>query len=416
MRRTSAPLSPRAQRWLAAALGTALSVGIAAYGWSHWRAARGARSTVRLVDRSSELRDLLERGSAAAQEPAVAASEATHARVLRAGNFTLQLREFDAEARSIYFPGIGGQYLDDPHVYARHRPHLDTWLPMAEYPGGGYRIRTNSLGMREDADPATVRPDLRVLFSGDSHAEGVCDNAHSIANLLEAELAARPGAGSVEALNAGLGGMNPFYSLAVLEHYAPLLRPHVFVALVYGGNDFSDAIEVERWMNRRPPARFEGRKPAQRVDALRSHIGFLPQEASQAFYFASNTGESLRCVRLLEALSIEMDRIAKAHDALALIAYLPPATRVDPSHVREDVAEVCAAYALTESDLALSDRIADAWLAGLAQRGIAHVDLRPVLKASSEPCYWKFDSHLNLHGNELVARELAAELEALLKR
>jgi lysophospholipase L1-like esterase len=408
---------------LIAALSASLAVAVAAYGWSHWgwsqwgwsRRGSAGGSTVHLVDRSHAVRNLLEREVRAAEREVHAATRADGARILRAGSFEMPLRKLDPEALRIYFPAIGESCLADDRMYLRRQPRVDTWFEMAEYPGGGYRIRTNALGMREDTEPAEQRPDLRVLVTGDSHTDGVCGNGASIPNALEALLAAQPGAGSVEVLNAGLGGTNPFYYLAVLERYAPELRPHAFVAIVYGGNDFSDALELERWMNRREPAKFSRRKPVGRVDGLNWSMGFLPQEAVQANYFANNLEEVPRCIRLLEALSAEIARVAEQAQCVALIAYLPPATRVEPLHTAENVAAVMQAFGLTEADLALSDRIADAWLARLAERGIAHVDLRPALKAEQQSCYWNSDSHLNLRGNQVIARELRAKLETLLE-
>ena len=88
-----------------------------------------------------------------------------------------------------YFEIDGELTVYDPYSYFRHRGNLDVERPWEEHPDGRWMLRTNSLGMRRDSEPAAERPDLRVLVVGDSHTDGVCDNDESYCALLEAALA-----------------------------------------------------------------------------------------------------------------------------------------------------------------------------------------------------------------------------------
>ena len=78
----------------------------------------------------------------------------------------------------------------DPWTYFRQRPNIVEKEPWPERADGQWMLRTNDLGFREDAALPVPRPALRVLVTGDSHTDGVCNNDESFANLLEARLRA----------------------------------------------------------------------------------------------------------------------------------------------------------------------------------------------------------------------------------
>ena len=121
-----------------------------------------------------------------------------------------------ADVAPVLFPfGATEEY--DAWSYFRHKPSQRLRLPLAEHDGGSFECSTNSLGLREDAELAAARPDLRILVTGDSHTDGVCENRESYANRLEASLLVdRPGK-CVEVLNAGTGGFSFHNYLGVLE-------------------------------------------------------------------------------------------------------------------------------------------------------------------------------------------------------
>jgi len=320
----------------------------------------------------------------------------------------------EATAPAVFWALDKRRYRYDPNAYYLRRGPAVWRKDWAEHPDGGWEARTNRLGMREDADPAPERPDLRILVAGDSHTDGVCPNADSFTNLLEARLAARWPERSVEALNAGLGGYSTYNYLGTLDAYAEL-EPHVFVVVVYGGNDFMESMRLQRYFQRRPPPEpgpyaakmlFE-EHPAARI--------ILSQELAQAFYFLNNPDDVQASIDVTAAILVEASERCAARGVRFLCAYLPPPGRAQGSLYEPALLPVLEAHGQGRAALAVSDAIADGWIAIARERGIACVDLRPAFAASEKPCYWQLDHHIDLEGQRVVADALEAALLEMLE-
>jgi hypothetical protein len=148
--------------------------------------------------------------------------------------------------RAHLLPAIDKNQVYDEHLLARRKPHFQGHIDLAEHPQGGWDIRTNALGLREDQEVPEEKADLRVLVVGDSHVDGLCANADSFPNLLEASLSERHPGRTIEVVNAGTGGWSFYNYLGALEGLA-YLRPDVFVVVVYGGNDFQGAMSLHHF-------------------------------------------------------------------------------------------------------------------------------------------------------------------------
>lgn len=158
----------------------------------------------------------------------------------------------DKETAASFFPALDHSAVFDPHVYVRRKGGVDHRMRFPEHPDGGWRVRTNSEGLREDDEIRTEQPDVRILVGGDSHTDGLCPNEASFANVLEALLAdERPGE-TVEVLNTGTGAYHFYNYLGVLERFREL-RPDLYVIAVYGGNDFYKNLGLLRYFERLPP-------------------------------------------------------------------------------------------------------------------------------------------------------------------
>ena len=194
----------------------------------------------------------------------------------------------DEKALHAFFPGVlGTHYRADDWTYMAYRPDRSFRRRFKEHPDGSIQIEVNSLGLREPDEVQPVKPDLRILVTGDSHVSGVVPHDENLVHLLgEALGAATPGR-SVEALNAGLGGFNVYNYLGVLERFADL-KPDVFVVIVYGGNDFYDTARLERYFSGR--GKFaRGSIPAgERADAWNGAGAVRSQEAIQTCYMLDN--------------------------------------------------------------------------------------------------------------------------------
>jgi lysophospholipase L1-like esterase len=293
----------------------------------------------------------------------------------------------------------------DPWVYCRDAGKLSIPMPWKEHPDGKFTWKSNSLGCREDHEVATPAPDLRVLVAGDSHTCGVCNNAESYANRLEARLAhARPGR-TVEVLNAGLGGYT-FYSylgtLLRLRDFAPA----VFVVGVFGGNDFDEFLALH--------LRFEGvpwrQLTAEQVDRRRKAVEDAPEAMGQGFASLDafrNWPESQElAVRGSVELCGEIQRTARVHGARVIVVYLPSPFEVSPYEQDERIARLQETLALDDADLLRFAELSDGFLNGVRALGVETIDMRAAFAAEPEPPFWRGDFHLNLRGHELVAAAL----------
>ncbi len=298
------------------------------------------------------------------------------------------------------------------------QPNVDSTIPFAEYPGGAFAVRTNSLGMREDAEPASQRPALRILVAGDSHTDGVCANAESFSNLLE-ELLRKRAAGeaqirgehfdpaSVEVLNAGKGSYSFYNYLGVLQRFL-YLEPHVFLLTVYGGNDFEEVLTVWHFYFN------EGHRPlgmpvygAEVTAAGLINKGALAQGLTSVRYFKTYPEQIEISKRASFEVLDHMQALCKERGIRLVIAYLPSRMEVAPDDPQLRLDELLEVLHLSRSDLQSTTQLADAMLAHLAERGVDCIDLRGPFAASKERLYWKMDCHLGLLGHQLVANELA---------
>ena len=316
----------------------------------------------------------------------------------------------------ILHPSIGISQVYHPVMLARHTPDLNQRFRMKEHPLGFWTMHTNSLGMREDAEPAEEQPDLRVLIVGDSHVDGVCNNDESFASRLEQMLSERHPDRSIEVLNAGTGGWSFYNYLGAIEAYAEL-APDVFVVTVYGGNDFHGALDLHHYH------RGEKLKPshAPTVGALvrlgKERItGISAQFYGQVVYFDTYPAEVAAARKMSRDVTLAIGERCDKLGAKLLCVYLPPYADVDPVAYAEDLEAARAAVEVKDQSLGVSDHLATRWLADLEQNGVRAVDMRPVflpLIDAGEPLYWRKDHHINLTAQDSVAQAILEPVEEL---
>jgi hypothetical protein len=379
-----------------AVLALSLLVSAAIVGWLvHTRA---AQSGVEIVGVSDEVRELYRRRAIDAA-PAGAPAVESHA-------LPKLVREpIDEATAQLLFPSLTRGDVYDPALFYRRASNVSRTRELAEYPGGSFTVRTNSLGMREDGEPLAKQPDWRLLFAGASNVECVCANPSSAANLIEAALRERMPGKSIESLNAGVGSYNLYNDLAVLEHYRDL-HPNVFVVVAYGGNDFFGCMRLQRYFNHRPLAKEGPRLSGGLEDAEKFTRELGGTEVTQVNYFLNNPEDVEIAIDTMCALTAEMERICRASRIRLVCSYLPPPLCGQPELLADARQTVLERLVLTPADIAVSDRIADSWLDFLTERGILHVDLRPKFRAAQERLYWTTDTHVNLAGQRVIADAL----------
>lgn len=304
----------------------------------------------------------------------------------------------------------------DPIQYFRYRPHLDETIPFPQYPGGAYHRRTNGDGYREDHETPRPGSGLLVIATGDSHTDGIGENADSWTTRLEQALSAsRPGT-AVEVLNTGVQNYSFYHYLAALERALPL-DPDAVVTLCYGGNDFVEVLLLHHLFQHtvRPVQRREHWDALRRADGV--HEPELTQILYSASYFERFPDQADRALEAAAAVCAEIQRTCEARGIPWVFAYLPSAYSLPWKELAAERARDLAAVELTESALTRIDGLADRLLAILRQRGVTVVDLRVPLgamaRAGEARPYWD-EFHVDVRGQALVAHWLAEPVEAAL--
>lgn len=137
----------------------------------------------------------------------------------------------------------------DRQLFWRNRPGVDVTLR-------GARVRTNSLGLRDDELPAVKGADeYRILVLGESTAFGDEVEQHEVfGEVLERALGRRASRCRVSVINAAVTGYSLFQSYKYLELRGLALEPDL-VLIYHGYNDFLPTTYVtRRWASPGAPA------------------------------------------------------------------------------------------------------------------------------------------------------------------
>lgn len=314
--------------------------------------------------------------------------------------------QLDAGELRLFFPGVELLGMEPhPHGYVARSPDLRLPFPFADHPTGGFRVVTDARGLRRDGPIPDGAP--RILVLGDSHVDGVLDNADNLCALLESALA-RAGRNHA-VLNGAVGGTTFINHLGALRRFADL-RPAWVVVVVYGGNDFLEQARFERYV-RGMEEPLDTRKVLRRVldsplEGARARSGFVSQELFQAVHFEANPKDEALALDAAVELLWATQRESEALGARFLAVYLPPARRVEPERTAALVEQCLELAQLPASALDVETRLAKALLSRLAAVGIAAVDLTPALAAEPGDNYWPSDLHLSMEGHRRAADAL----------
>jgi hypothetical protein len=320
-------------------------------------------------------------------------------------------------ARQI-FPIDGEVQEFDPEVYFRHPANMDFRIEWKEHANGHWTMRTNSLGIREDGEPLAEKPDLRILVTGDSHAEGVCDNSESLAHVLGRALSAAHPGKKIESINAAKGGYTFYNYLGTLEKFL-YLRPDVFIVVVYGPNDFEEVLTPYHFFagTTRKPGSTEYWPKVEK--ALEICGTWLAQDGMSLKYFQEQPSEIKIAVRAAEAATLDIQDICKEHGIALIYVYLPgrfdsedPKFLAEPSHphLAEDL---YAALEVRPESLDVHNGMANVLMNFLAEQKIPAVDMRKVFRENTGPFFWYEDHHINVNAHRLIGEALAPVVESL---
>lgn len=382
-------MKPLAARILLA-FGSAALASAIAYG-VYDRLCREPQTVLALVDTRDRLGVLLDER---ARRP-------TRATPRFLGNPALQREVMDVATAQLFFPPAGANRPYIEAIFCANEPNLSRWISFPEHPRKGFTLKTNSLGMLNAFDVSTTPPDVRILVVGDSHGVGLCENSETFAHRVGALHRRHFPNRTVETLNASCGGYTLYNYLGVLEHYLNL-EPDVFVFAVYGGNDFAPMMMMQRFYFRRPAPKFSRPDLDLVRDLKPKHIA--SQELLQALYFESNPEDEALAIQTADEITREIERLCRLNSIKMIAVYIPPPFRSQPRLFREQMAETLPRVGLEESDLEVSDRIADGWIAAANARGVRVIDMRPEFGSSDEFMFFhELDCHTNLAAHERIA-------------
>lgn len=299
----------------------------------------------------------------------------------------------------------------DPQSGFMFSAGMDRRREWAEHPDGGWVVRTNSFGLRDDDEPAVERPDLRLVVLGDSHTAGFCNNRESFAQLVEARLSSLRQGQRIEALNAAVPGYTFQHYLGALERMLAF-APDVAIIAFYGGNDFGETLGHQHRAHgtaRGDLAALQARlEKAQDLD---------PELVSQALFsveqFRFDPPQVEVALQAARDVLTEIQVVCARFAVTPLFVYVPSSLEVEFERRSERFETALAALGAQRADCAVLGQLADSTLAFLASRGSATLDLRSAFRASAAKLFWDEDFHLALEGHALAAREIAAELERI---
>ena len=380
-------MKPGRKQLLAAALSTVVAGTLA------WLWLAREPEPIRLVDKTPEAEALLREHAAGA--PAVD------------GGSALVREPIGEEDAAKIWPRDEQLHVYDPHVYYRYRGGLD----VAE---GRHRVRTSAEGYREDFDRLPEKRDLFVVVTGDSHTDGVCENRESFANRLEALLAERHPGKAIEVLNTGVSGYSFYHYLGSLERHLEL-KPDVFVAAFYGGNDFVDLIRPWHFFHHSVPPQRSHEYWRKLSGAQKISSAYVGNAFNQLLYFQYNPDEMDVALRASQEICAEIVRTCREHGIAPLFVYIPPAVRGKAAD-RPEIGKILEALELQESDCAQFDRLADSLIGRIESLGAEVVDLRRSLGADAGSAYYLSDLHISPKAHEEIARILLPKVEAAWRR
>ncbi len=386
---------PILARALVSGLATLVAVGLA------WRVLGRSAAPVAFVAQAAEVDALLaeRRAAGGAQFPRYDAQG------------RLLLEPMDAAVARTLFVMPAQTFEYDPARYYRYLPQLERGAEWPEHPDGHWTRRTNGAGLREDDELRLGDVELSVLVTGDSHTDGVCNNAESFTNQLEARLAARHPERSVGALNVGLVGYSFFNYLGVLRgHLDP--APDVFVVAVYGGNDFLEALRPFHWFRGTEfPRRPEGyRERVERAQAVST--ASLAQGLNQVMFLSEFPDQVELAIEAMQLCVTEIRRECDARGVRLVVVYIPPAYEVGWTWLDAMLGAASDELGLDAGDFDVARRLAQALFATLDALGVDGLDATAWFAEAPGPCYWERDLHIDLEAQALIAERLDEHLAA----
>ena len=307
--------------------------------------------------------------------------------------------------------GLNRQYDPDAHfVNRRNHRRRARWK---EHPAGIYVRKTNKQSLRRDEDLVKEKTGYRIVVTGDSHIDGILDNADNACTLLEEQLAADHD--SVEVLNMATGGYGFYHYLGALERAVRIgLDPDAFCVIVYGGNDFGDVSLWHAFHGTPLPAGTAPERWDTRAALIARNASHYGQCVNDVEFCRTQPAEVETMRRMAREATSTIASLCEELGIELIVAYLPSPLQVPDQADVEPFRAMLEALGLSDEDVAVLDGHAEDYLRFLDESELERIDLREAFRAESRQLFWSADGHLNIAGHETTARALLPALSRLL--
>jgi len=299
----------------------------------------------------------------------------------------------------------------DEHANYINKPNWESKRVFHEHPDKGFVQRTNSLGLRRNSEVTTGDIDLRVLVAGDSHLDGMCNNAENLCAIAESALRAERPDETIEVLNAGRGGYHLWNYAGTLERFLHLdIKPDVFVVMVFGGNDFSGTIRLSHLYDGTEQQGHPASTRANREKAFEDKPHIMGQGYNSLLYFRDNPNEALYSLKECARITRYIAQLCEENEIELLYLYLPAPLSLKWEKPYRGARLIRELLEIKDSQRDLNQRIAERFLADLEAASIPHIDLSDDLGDDPAKHFWNLDLHLNVEGHRVVGGLLAEAL------
>ncbi len=333
--------------------------------------------------------------------------------------------ELNKDSASRLYPNINVQdrvrHEYDPDLGVRLMPDVSVSYKW-NHPRFEIVLESNNMGFREDEDTEIEHDGYRIFSMGDSHAEGFLYNEESYANVLEGKLNRMDDGRSYDVINAGIGGVGPWYWPRQLRKHADL-KPDMAIVGFFTGNDFYNALHLLRFEQVVKRKNFpEGY--GERLNKVRELIDDPPRrwgsaslgnglnQAYRFMHWPEEEDESLEAalhyidelIATCEELDVEL--------VFLLIPIKPDVDLLDDQPVLQTALDTLG---MTREQAAVGRRLGLRLAEALESRGLTVIDPTEEMRSKDIALYWRKDYHLNVWGHNTLATILFRELRAQIR-
>ncbi|MBI5434643.1 MAG: SGNH/GDSL hydrolase family protein [Planctomycetes bacterium] len=357
---------------------------------------------IELVDNARSADELLRRR---ATEPVAARTERED------GALALEPLS-EADVKQLYGYPDGRQCVFDPWMHYRYQPGLAVRQTFPEHPDGEFERRANSLGLRDDHELSPER-DFFVLVTGDSQTDGACNNRETFCQRLEDALRTERAGETIEVLDAGICGFSFYNYLGALQRFLPE-KPDACIVAFYPGNDFVGMVRMRHFYARTVPPPRTREYWEQISRAGKASSSGVANALNQLLYFRAYPEELEPAFEEAVRVSREIQRVARERSIELLFVCIPVAFPPDDLEASE-LNAIWKELGLSNDDLEHFQRLTARFEARLRELGIEVLDLREHFGERLSDFYYS-DLHVDVRGQELVARVLLPRVRTWLER